>query len=341
MTTAPGTRRNRRIVLASRPQGRVTEAQFRLEEVPVPALQDGEILVANRFLSLDPYMRGRMNEGKSYAAPQPLGETMVGGTVGVVVESRDPGFAPGTAVVGRLGWQEYGVAKAAALAKVPDGPLPLSVWLGAAGMPGVTAWYGLNRILAPAAGQTLCVDAASGAVGSVVGQLAKAAGCRVVGIAGGEVKCRLVVDAFGFDACIDHRSPTFDADLAAATPAGIDRIFENVGGPILDAMLARMNAFGRIAVCGLIAGYNGEDIALKNVSAILVNKLLVQGFIVSDHPDAFPPAQKELAGRIAAGTLKYRESISEGLDSAPAAFIALLSGGNLGKQLVRLETKEH
>lgn len=327
--------RNRRIVLASRPKGKPVASNFRLEEVDIPPLADGQVLVAVEYLSLDPYMRGRMDDAKSYAKPQPLDETMQGGTVGHVVASKDPSLAPGDAVQGMLGWQTHAVVTARELTKVAPG-LPLSVWLGPAGMPGVTAWHGVNRILEPQPGQTLCVDAASGAVGSVVGQLAKAAGARVVGIAGGPEKCRLVVDTYGFDACVDHRDPAFEDKLAAATPDGVDRVFENVGGPILDALLGRMNAFGRIAVCGLISGYDGEEIPIRRVRSILVNKLRIQGFIVSDHPTDFPVAIKELSGRIADGSLKYRETIAEGLASAPDAFFAMLRGGNVGKQLVHV-----
>lgn len=328
-------RRNQRIVLASRPAGKPSAANFRLEAVDAPRPGDGEVLVAIEFLSLDPYMRGRMDESKSYATPQPLDEVMIGGTVGRVIETRTPSLAVGDRVVGMQGWQTLAVAPAAALRKVREG-LPPSIWLGPAGMPGVTAWHGVNRILEPQAGQTLCVDAASGAVGSVVGQLAKAAGARVVGIAGGPKKCRLVVDEFGFDACVDHRDPAFADQLKAATPEGIDRVFENVGGQVLDAVLGRMNAFGRIAVCGLIAGYDGQEIPITRVRSILVNKLRIQGFIVSDHPEDWPVAIKELAGRIADGSLKYRETVAEGLENAPEAFFSMLAGGNLGKQLVRI-----
>ncbi len=328
-------RPNQRIVLASRPDGKPLAANFRLEEGDVARPGEGEVLVAIEFLSLDPYMRGRMDESKSYATPQPLGEVMIGGTVGRVIESRSPSLAVGDRVVGMQGWQSHAVAPASALRKVAE-DLPPSVWLGPAGMPGVTAWHGINRILEPTAGQTLCVDAASGAVGSVVGQLAKAAGARVVGIAGGPDKCRLVIDDYGFDACIDHRDPTFADQLKAVTPDGIDRVFENVGGKILDALLGRMNAFGRIALCGLIAGYDGQEIPMTRVRSILVNKLRIQGFIVSDHPEDWPIAIRELAGRLRDGSLQYRETVAEGLENAPEAFFSMLAGGNLGKQLVRI-----
>ena len=329
---------NRRIVLAARPDGPVRPEHFRIETVPVPSVPDGHLLVRNRYLSLDPYMRGAMNDRKSYRLPQPLGETMVGGTVGEVVESRHPRFAVGDVVVGGFGWQLYGLSDGGAgLRKVDVSRVPMSAWLGAAGMPGVTAWVGLNRIIVPRPGETVVVSAASGAVGSVVGQLAKAAGCRVVGVAGGPAKCALVTGEYGFDACIDYKGGRLHEDLAAATPDGIDGHFENVGGPVLDAVLARMNAFGRIAVCGLIAGYNDDPIPVTEFRSVLTNRLKIQGFIVSEHPDAWPPALAELAQRIGDGTLRYRETIARGLDAAPAAFIGLLRGENLGKQLVALD----
>ena len=328
---------NRRIVLAARPEGAVRPEHFRLEQAPLPDLPDGHVRVRNRFLSLDPYMRGAMNDRRSYRTPQPLGETMLGGTVGEVVESRRPDLAVGDVVVGAYGWQLYGQSDGRGLRKVDASRVPMSAFLGVAGMPGVTAWVGLNRIIAPKAGETVVVSAASGAVGSVVGQLAKAQGCRVVGIAGGPVKCAAVVGEFGFDACVDHKAGRLVEDLAAATPDGIDGCFENVGGPGLDAVLARMNAFGRIAVCGLIAGYNDEPIPVNEFRSVLTNRLTIRGFIVSEVPDAWPPALAELAQRVADGTLRYRETIAHGLDAAPAAFIGLLRGENFGKQLVALD----
>ncbi|MFO0458168.1 MAG: NADP-dependent oxidoreductase [Burkholderiales bacterium] len=329
---------NRRIVLAARPDGAVKPEHFRLEEVPVPSVPDGHLLVRNRFLSLDPYMRGAMNDRKSYRQPQKIGDTMVGGTVGEVVESRHPRFAVGDVVVGGFGWQHYGLSDGGSgLRRVDAARVPMQAYLGVAGMPGVTAGVGRNRSIAPKAGETVVVSAASGAVGSVVGQLAKAQGCRVVGVAGGEAKCRIVVDEFGFDACIDYKAGRLEADLAAATPDGIDGYFENVGGAVLDAVLGRMNAFGRIAVCGLIAGYNDEPIPVQRFNSVLINRLKIQGFIVSEVPDAWPPALAELASKVADGTLKYRETIARGLDAAPAAFIGLLRGENLGKQLVSLD----
>ncbi|HET7203580.1 MAG TPA: NADP-dependent oxidoreductase [Steroidobacteraceae bacterium] len=330
-----------RIVLASRPQGGpVSPTHFRLEQVPLPTAGPGQILVHNHYLSLDPYMRGRMEDMKSYAAPQPIGETMVGGTVGVVEASQHPGFKPGDAVVGYLGWAEYGLSDGKMLNKVDTTHVPLSAYLGPVGMPGVTAWYGLRKICEPKAGDTVLVSAASGAVGSVVGQLAKLIGCRAIGIAGGPEKCAYVRDELGFDACVDHRQhadlKSMSQALKAAAPDGIDCLFENVGGVGFDAALARMNAFGRVALCGLIAGYEGGDIAMHNVRALLVNRLKLQGFIVSEHPEAWPAALAELGQAVATGRIKYRESIAQGLAAAPEAFIGMLHGKNFGKQLVKL-----
>ncbi|MFZ6758737.1 NADP-dependent oxidoreductase [Undibacterium sp. Ji50W] len=325
-----------RIVLASRPKGQVVPENFRLESVPVPELKDGELLVRNHFMSLDPYMRGRMEDAKSYAAPQVIGETMIGGTVGEVVASKNTKFNVGDKVIGMLGWSEMGVSDGLLLRKVDTTHIPLSAYLGSVGMPGLTAWYGLTQIMQPKAGETVVVSAASGAVGSVVGQLAKQMGCRVVGIAGGVDKCAYVVNELGFNACIDYKAGNLEADLAAATPDGIDAVFENVGGDIFDASLARMNAFGRIALCGLIAGYNGEQMSIKNARVFLTMRLTMRGFIVSEHMDLWPQGLKELGGLVATGKLKFRESVAEGIAAAPEAFIGLLKGKNFGKQLVKL-----
>jgi hypothetical protein len=326
----------KRIVLASRPQGQVTPDNFRLEEIPVPSLKDGEVLIRNHFLSLDPYMRMRMEDVKSYAAPQALNETMVGGTAGEIVDSKNPKFAVGDKVVGMMGWSEMGVSDGTLLRKVDTAHIPLSAYLGSVGMPGMTAWYGLTQIMQPKEGETIVVSAASGAVGSVVGQLAKQRGCRAVGIAGGKEKCAYVVDELGFDACIDYKAGNLEADLAKATPNGIDAIFENVGGEIFDACLARMNAFGRIALCGLIAGYDGEPMAIKNARVFLTMRLTMRGFIVSEHADLWPQGLKELGMLVATGKLKFRESVAPSLEAAPDAFIGLLKGKNFGKQLVKL-----
>jgi len=300
----------------------------------------GQLLVRNHYLSLDPYMRGRMEETKSYAESQKIGETMIGGTVGVVEASNNPGFAVGDTVVGVLGWQEYGLSDGSQLMKVDTRAVPMSAYLGAVGMPGVTAWYGLNRICRPKPGETVLVSAASGAVGSIVGQLAKQAGCRAIGIAGGQEKCDYVVAELGFDACVDHRRhgdvKSMARALREAAPDGIDGLFENVGGTCLDAALACMNPFGRVALCGLISGYNGQDISVHNVRALLVSRLEVRGFIVSDHMADWPQALTELGRGVATGKLKYRETIAQGLAAAPEAFIGLLQGRNFGKQLVKL-----
>ena len=325
-----------RIVLASRPQGQVVPENFRLETLPVPVIKEGEVLIRNHYLSLDPYMRGRMEDAKSYAAPQPLNETMIGGTVGEVVASLNPRFAVGDQVLGMLGWSEMGVSDGALLRKLDTTHIPLSAYLGAVGMPGLTAWYGLTQIMQPKAGETVVVSAASGAVGSVVGQLAKKMGCRVVGIAGGAEKCAYVVNKLGFDACVDYKAGHLHNDLAAATPNGIDAVFENVGGDIFDASLARMNPFGRIALCGMISGYNGEAISIKNARTFLTMRLTMRGFIVSEHMDLWPQGLKELGALVASGQLTFRESVADGIASAPEAFIGLLKGKNFGKQLVKL-----
>lgn len=334
---------NRQIVLAARPQGEVTPDCFRLVEVPLAPLADGQVRVRNHFLSLDPYMRGRMNEGKSYAAAQPLDEVMIGGTVGEVVESRNAHFAVGDKVVGMGGWQEFFTVDAnqrGALQKVDTTHIPLSAYLGAVGMPGVTAWYGLVKIINPKAGETVVVSAASGAVGSAVGQLAKVRGARAVGIAGGADKCRYVTEELGFDACIDYKQhgdvKSLSAALKAACPNGIDGYFENVGGYILDAVMLRANAFSRVAMCGMISGYDGQPIPMAAPQLILVNRMKVEGFIVSEHMEVWPEALKELGGLVATGKLKYRESMAQGLENAPEAFMGLLKGRNFGKQLVKL-----
>ncbi|GGY00865.1 zinc-binding dehydrogenase [Massilia dura] len=325
-----------RIVLAARPQGEVEPGHFRLEAVPVPVLREGELLIRNRYLSLDPYMRGRMNDARSYAAPQALDETMIGGTVGEVLASRHPSYAAGEHVVAMGGWAELTVSDGTGLRKVDPAAVPLSAHLGAVGMPGMTAWYGLNRILALQPGQTVCVSAASGAVGGIVGQLAKQHGVRAVGIAGGAEKCAYVVDELGFDACVDYRAGNLRDALKAAAPDGIDGIFENVGGEVFDAALARTNPFARVALCGMIAGYNGEDIPMRNVRLLLANRIMLRGFIVTEHLDCWPEGLAELGRLVASGRIKYRESVSQGLASAPEAFIGLLKGRNFGKQLVAL-----
>jgi NADPH-dependent curcumin reductase len=337
------THTHQRIVLASRPQGgAVSPDNFRLERVPVPSVGPGQVLVRNHVLSLDPYMRGRMSEAKSYAAPQPLGEVMLGGTAGEVIASRSARWQVGDTVVGMGGWQTHQHLREddRTLRKVDTSRVPLSAYLGVLGMPGVTAWYGLRRILEAKPGQTIVVSAASGAVGSVVGQLAKLSGCRVVGFAGGAAKCAHVEGELGFDACIDYKAhaepAALGAALRAACPDGVDRCFENVGGAILDATMLQMNAHGRIALCGMIAGYDGAPIPMRFPQLLLVSRLRVEGFIISEHLDVWPEALTELGTLMATKKLRYRESIAQGLDAAPEAFLGLLSGKNLGKQLVDL-----
>lgn len=334
---------NRQQHLDNRPEGEATASNFKLVTTETPPLQDNQVLVRHHYLSLDPYMRGRMNDSKSYAQPQPLGEVMQGGTVGEVVESKHPKYAVGDKVVGFGGWQEYSVvdgSQVGALRKVDTTHVPLSHYLGAVGMPGVTAWYGLVKIIAPKEGDTVVVTAASGAVGSAFGALAKARGCRVVGIAGGPDKCRYVTEELGFDACIDYRAhpdiKTMSKALKEACPDGIDGYFENVGGYIFDAVLLRTNAFARVALCGMIAGYDGAPMPLANPALILINRLKVEGFIVSEHLEVWPEALKELGGLVASGKLRPRESMAEGIESAPEAFLGLLKGKNFGKQLVKL-----
>ena len=335
--------RNQQILLDNRPQGEATASNFKLVATDTPPLQDGQVLVRHHYLSLDPYMRGRMNDSKSYAASQPLGEVMIGGTVGEVAESQNPKFAVGDKVVGMGGWQEYSVVDGNApgmLRKVDTTHVPLSFYLGAVGMPGVTAWYGLVKIIAPKPGATVVVSAATGAVGSAFAALAKARGLRVVGIAGGPEKCKYAVEELHFDECIDYRQhpdvKTMSKALKDACPNGIDGYFENVGGYILDAVLLRTNAFARIALCGMIAGYDGQPLPLQNPALILVNRLTIEGFIVSEHMEVWPEALKELGTLVATGQLKPRETIAEGIESAPEAFLGLLKGKNFGKQLVKL-----
>src|SRR5262245_27561142 len=327
---------NRQWVLASRPAGRATESNFKLIEAPLPAIGGGQALVKVHYLSLDPYMRGRMDDVKSYAAPQKLDEVMVGGTVGEVVESKSDKFHRGDMVVGMGGWQEYFATDGTGVRVVDVRRVAPSAYLGVLGMPGVTAWYGLLRIGRPKVGETVVVSAASGAVGSAVGQLARIHGARYGGFAGGTAKCDYVVKELGFDACVDYKSDSARPAFAAATPNGVDVVFENVGGAVFDMALARMNTGGRVALCGLIAGYNGQDIALRNVRSILVNRLAVTGFIVTDHLELWPQAIEELGRHVASGALKYRESVTAGIENAPRAFIGLLNGENFGKQLVKL-----
>jgi len=335
MTTA------QRIALASRPSGPPVTENFRFEPVDLPAPGPGEVLVRTIWLSLDPYMRGRMDDAASYADPVQIGDTMEGQGVAEVMVSNADGLAPGDIVVARTGWASHAVVDGRTLFKVDPNIAPISTALGVLGMPGHTAWVGLNDILAAQPGETIVVSAATGAVGSVVGQLAKAKGLRVIGVAGGAEKCAWAVDTLGFDACLDHRDPALADEMETLTPQGVDCYYENVGGATLEAVLPRMNDHGRIAVCGMIAWYSGKGIAdamplPKMWRTILVRKLRVQGFIIFDHLDRLAPFLAEVAPMVASGALHYRETITEGLENAPAAFMSLLEGGNFGKQLVRV-----
>jgi len=328
-------RSNTAVVLAAHAEGTVTEADFRIVEADIRRPGEGEVLVESRTLSLDPYMRGRMTADKNYAAGVELGSVMIGEAVGTVVESRHAALAPGDMVIGMLGWQRYATLDGAQLHKLDGDNVPASAYLGVLGLPGVTAWYGLNEIGRPQPGETVVVSAASGAVGSVVGQLATLAGCRAVGIAGGPAKCAYVKDELGFAECVDYKSEAFADALHAATPAGVDVYFDNVGGEVLDAVLGRLNPFARIPLCGLISGF-GVPLTLHNARSLLVNRARLQGLIVTDRMDLWPVAVEELMQHLLAGKLRYRESVAEGLENAPRAFIGLLAGQNFGKQLVRV-----
>ena len=335
-----------RIVLASRPDGAPCSENFTLEQVPMPALADGQFLVRVIYLSLDPYMRGRMDDAKSYAPPVAIGGVMVGGAVAEVVDSKHAGFAAGDLVVGSFGWCSHAVSDGDGVRKIDPHLAPISTALGVLGMPGFTAYVGLKLHGRPQPGETLVVGAATGAVGSVVGQLAKLQGLRVVGVAGGAEKCALAVEAFGFDACLDHRAPEFEEQLARACPDGVDVYFENVGGRTLKAVLPLMNQSGRIPVCGMISWYNDGALgqgALDDPGAlprlwgtILVRRLAVTGFIVSDHVGHFGDFAREVGAHFRDGRISYRETITDGLEHAPEAFIALFRGANVGKQLVRV-----
>jgi NADPH-dependent curcumin reductase CurA len=333
---------NRRICLAARPVGEPVPGDFALVETPIPVPGPGEILLQTLWLSLDPYMRGRMNAGKSYAPPVALGKVMVGGTVSRVLASNQEGFRPGDFVEGRTGWQEYALATGRELRRVDPALAPLSTALGVLGMPGMTAYTGLLTIGRPEPGETVVVAAASGAVGSLVGQIARLKGARAIGIAGGPAKCDYVVSELGFDACLDHRSPTLPADLAAACPEGIDVYFENVGGAVWEAVLPLLNPFARIPVCGLIAHSNatrlpeGPNLVPALMRAVLSNRLTLRGFIVGDFADQQEEFLTDVGAWLRTGQIRHREDIVDGLESAPAAFIGLLQGRNFGKALVRV-----
>ena len=332
----------RRIVLASRPVGEPKLSDFRLEEFAVPQPGAGQLLLRTKWLSLDPYMRGRMSDAPSYAKPVGVGEVMEGGTVCEVAASDHPDHRPGEIVLAHTGWQTHALSDGKGLRRLDPQRAPVQAALGVLGMPGMTAYTGLREIGKPKAGETVVVSAASGAVGSVVGQIARIMGGRAVGIAGGADKCRYVRDELGFDDCVDHRAADFPERLKAACPKGVDVYWENVGGPVFEAVLPLLNFFARVPVCGLIAQYNATELpggpnrVPQVLRATLTKRLTIRGFIVWDfaaHQDDF---LRDVSQWIKDGRVKYREDIAEGLENAPAAFIGLLKGRNFGKQLVRV-----
>ncbi len=334
---------NRRIVLDHRPTGRASAANFRMETAPIPEPGPGQVLVRHHYMSVDPYMRGRMNAGRSYAVAQAVGEVMGGGTVGEVIASQHADAQVGDFVVTRGGWQEYALvtpARGEMLRRVEGRAHPLSWHLGALGMPGITAYVGLVVVAQIQAGETVVCSAAAGAVGSAVAAVAKGRGCRVIGIAGGAEKCRYAVEELGYDLCLDYKAHADAASLSKALeeacPEGVDVYFENVGGMVQEAVLPRLKDHGRIAVCGLIAGYDGAPMPMAEPRWILTSRLRIQGFTVGDYQQHWDDALKELEARADDGSLRPRESIAQGLENAPEAFLGLLRGHNLGKQLVRL-----
>lgn len=334
-----GMTKNTQVLLASRPSGWVRESDFEIVEGGMPEPRAGEVLIENYWLSLDPYMRGRMSAAKSYAPPAEIGDVMVGGTVGQVIASQTPRFSKGDYVVGMTGWQTFATAPADEINKVDPEIVPLSTYLGVCGMPGATAWIGLLEHCGPKAGETVLVSAATGAVGSVVGQLAKLQGCRAIGIAGGAKKCSYAVEELGLDACVDYKAGTLLDDLHDACPAGVDCYFENVGGEVMDTVFQVLNPFSRVALCGLVSQYNvTEPYGITMMRSLLVNRVNLRGFIVVDRPDLYRRAISALTRWVAAGKIRYNETVAEGLADAPRAFIGMLKGENLGKQLVKLKT---
>lgn len=335
--------RNRRWVLASRPHGAPVADNFRLEEETVPVPGDGQLLLRNVFLSLDPYMRGRMSDEPSYSPPVAIGAVMVGGTVSRVVASNHPDYKAGEWVLSYSGWQDFALSDGEGLVKLGDSPEHPSWALGLLGMPGFTAYMGLLDIGQPKAGETLVVAAATGPVGATVGQIGKLKGCRVVGVAGGEAKCRHAVDVLGFDVCLDHHAPDFSRRLAQACPQGIDIYYENVGGKVFDAVLPLLNTSARIPLCGLVSGYNatalpsGPDRLPLLMATLLKKRIRMQGFIISqDYGHRLGEFQQEMGRWVQEGKIRYREQITDGLENAPETFIGLLTGKNFGKVVIRL-----
>jgi hypothetical protein len=328
---------HRRVVLVRRPPAEVAETDFRIEEAPVPEPGPGQLLVRVIYLSLDPYMRGRMREAASYAAPVGIGEVMTGGTVGEVVKSNHPGYQVGDIIEDRLGWQEYAIAPGPALRKIDASVRPISLANSLLGMPGMTAYFGLYEVGQPKPGETVVVSAASGAVGQAVGQLAKIAGCRAVGIAGGPRKCAFVKDTLGFDACIDYKAEKdLPAAVKAACPNGVDVYFDGVGGPVSDAVLANLNFYARVALCGSISQYNTAEPGPRLLGTFVGKRITARGFIVWDFTPRYGPALKQMGEWVRTGRIKYKEDIVEGIDKAPRAFIGLLRGDNFGKMQVKL-----
>jgi NADPH-dependent curcumin reductase len=332
---------NNRIVLASRPVGEPKASDFRIESSPIPTPGDGQVLLRTIWLSLDPYMRGRMSDAPSYAAPVPIGGVMEGGTISEVIASNNPAYVKGDIVLSRAGWQTHALSDGKGLAKIDPKLAPISTAVGVLGMPGMTAYVGLLDIGKPQPGETVVVAAASGAVGSAVGQIAKIKGARAVGIAGGKDKCGCVKKEFGFDECLDHRDPDLAARLKDACPKGIDVYFENVGGAVFEAVFPHLNAFARVPVCGLIAHYNDTQAAAPKwapslMRAVLTKRLTIRGFIVSDFAARQGDFLRDMASWVREGRVKYKEFVTEGIENAPAAFMGLLKGANFGKQLVRV-----
>ena len=329
---------NRRIVLASRPVGVPRESDFRLEEASLVDPQVGQCQVQVSYLSVDPYMRGRISGRKSYAAPVAIGQTIVGAAVGKVVASSTGSFSVGDYVTGNLGWQEYATVAGEALRSVDPGMAPLSAYLGVLGMPGLTAYYGLLKVAGVGAGDTVCVSGAAGAVGSAVGQIARLHGCRAVGIAGGAEKCAWITGELGFDAVIDYKSQNVRNALGAACPDGVDVYFDNVGGPVTDAVFQHLNVNSRVAICGQISQYNAIDapVGPRLLWHFIAKRIRAQGFLVFDFREHDDESLAQMAAWVTSGQLKYRETVAEGLENAPGAFIGMLGGANIGKQVVKL-----
>lgn len=331
---------HRRVVLANRPAGEPSGQDFRVEEAPVPEPGPGQVLVRAIYLSLDPYMRGRMRDVVSYAPVVQIGEVMPGGVVGEVVKSLNPAFKVGDIVEERVGWQEYAIGGGPTMRKIDPTLAPISTANGVLGMTGLTAYFGLYEVGQPKPGETVVVSAASGAVGQIVGQLAKLAGCRAVGIAGGKEKCAFVTNELGFDACIDYKATSdLDAALKAACPQGIDVYFDNVGGPITDAVMVNLNFWARVSLCGAISQYNADtpQMGPRLPGFFVGRRVTMRGFIVSDFIARFPQAREQMARWVRSGQLKWREDVvAGGIDKAPAAFVGLLKGQNFGKLLVQV-----